>query len=72
MVMNVCFKNTFVRNLLNERMFKFSDICPNATSNSVCQALSRYIMWREAEIHFTCFFLGKPCIVKWIKGRLIE
>ena len=31
MATNVCFKNAFVRNLLNERMFEFSDICPSAT-----------------------------------------
>ena len=33
MVTNVCFKNTFVRNLLNERIFEFSDICPSTIFN---------------------------------------
>ena len=33
MVMNVCFKNIFVRNLVNERMFEFSDICPSTSFN---------------------------------------
>ena len=29
MITDVCFKNAFVRNLLNKQMFEFSYICPS-------------------------------------------
>ena len=58
MVTNVCFKNTFVRNLLNERMFEFSDICPNTSGLS---AFLAFPLSKRNTRHMINVSAGKAC-----------